>query len=157
MKRGYGVWIVAGIIVVVAIAFFIKQQGILLSPKLGGPGATTGEDVCPNPKNSATVCVGEKACQCQKDGKDYWWTISKDKSCSSSAPSGCKSDTIKEYEIKVTSEACTMAGRTINAPGVCTGKCEDDGVIDGESTVSSCCTVTKERNCVPKAGGIATQ
>ncbi len=155
MKKNQGVLIAIAIIVVVAVVLFVRQQGVLFAPKIGDLGSANGEDVCPNPKNSVTACVDDSLCECKTSQER--WIAPKGKTCVETKMNLCEDKDVVSNQLRNVNYACTGASRTVVSPGMCSSNCQDTGIIDEETKTSTCCTVTKARNCVPKTSGTVAQ
>jgi hypothetical protein len=86
---------------------------------------------CPSQSDTVKVCVGTQLCYCFS----YSWPS--DGKC----PAGCNL-----VKVGSVTQACTAA-TDIGNPAPCNDGCKDAGIGTSKSQDSSCCSVTKTRNC----------
>ena len=107
----------------------------------------SGEDLCPNPKSSATACVGNRYCHYSCEDMRHYKAIAEGE-CPTPRI-GCRLGI--SYTIDAGS-TCASAFAAIDhtklkciAPSIC----EDAGIVESEEKDAKCCKVTLEENCIP--------
>lgn len=149
-QKGFLVAVFLVLVAVVGVSYLSPgSTGKAIDISTSGEGSA-GEDICPNPKSSEKACVDNVLCvyDCNTGMfKDRYLIASSSAKC----PPRHEFCSLQDSRSISAGGTCLAALRALESkePGSCSNDCSDKGVITSEDKDAECCTVTKERNCVP--------